>query len=95
MAKHRKEGIPFPEYDPPLVDVCEHDTPYRYICRACAHINDLEIKNHDLRKSLANVWTQFLDYMMTDELEDGTPVLKWVLLANPELRDKLHKELSK
>jgi len=41
------------------------------------------------RLRLAAAWNAFLELALQDTLEDGTPVLAYVLLTNPDLRLRL------
>ena len=46
------------------------------------------------RKRLAVAWSAFLDLALQDTLEDGTPVLAYVLLTNPDLRLRLSDAMN-
>lgn len=46
------------------------------------------------RKDLAEVWGMFLETMLDDRLDDGTPVLQLVFARNPELGQRLKEALT-
>lgn len=54
-----------------------------------------EMHNGDLRKQHAQAHVAALREAMDARFEDGMPVLEWVFLANPDLRDRLAKSLSR
>jgi hypothetical protein len=46
------------------------------------------------RVRLAGAWNAFLELALQDTLEDGTPVLAYVLLTNPDLRLRLSDAMN-
>jgi hypothetical protein len=54
----------------------------------------LERERRANRKRLAAAWNAFLELAMQDTLEDGTPVLAYVFLTNPDLRVRLSEALN-
>ena len=59
-----------------------------------ARIEALTGENARLRKSLGSWVGRWLELAMKDTLDDGTPVLQWVLMADPELADRLRAALG-
>jgi len=63
---------------------CRAHGPYLRRIKILELALDRERRANRLR--LATAWSAFLDLALQDTLEDGTPVLSYVLLNNPDLR---------
>lgn len=59
-----------------------------------ARIDVLTQENARLRKSLGSWVGRWLELAMKDTMDDGTPVIQWVLMADPELADRLRAALG-
>lgn len=71
---------------------CRAHGPFLRRIRVLELALDRERRENRLR--LAAAWSAFLDLALNDTLEDGTPVLSYVLLANPDLRLRLNAAMA-
>jgi hypothetical protein len=48
-----------------------------------------EMDHGTSHRALAHAWSAYLELLMDERLDDGTPVLQTVLALNPDLRHRL------
>jgi hypothetical protein len=71
---------------------CRAHGPFLRRIRVLEMALDRERRSNRVR--LAGAWNAFLELALEDTLEDGTPVLGYVLLTNPDLRLRLTEAMN-